>query len=54
MLQLNEIDEIWSHPMALRQCQAFINQHSTKKTVEKEDTAKSAALIKENKLKNIL
>ena len=50
---LDEINEIWSHPMALRQCQAFINQHSTKKTVEKEDTAKSAALIKENKLKNI-
>ena len=50
---LDEINEIWSHPMALRQCQAFINQHSTKKTVEKEDTAKSAALIKENKLKNV-
>ena len=50
---LDDISEIWSHPMALRQCQAFINQHSTKKTVEKEDTAKSAALIKENKLKNI-
>lgn len=52
-IQLNEIDEIWSHPMALRQCQAFINQNSTKKTVEKEDTAKSAAQIKENKLKHV-
>lgn len=52
-IKLHNVDEIWSHPMALRQCQAFINQHSTKKTVEKEDTAKSAALIKENKLKNV-
>lgn len=51
-VQLSDINEIWSHPMALRQCQAFLNDHPEIKSVEKEDTAKSAFLIKKHKLKN--
>ena len=50
-VQLSDINEIWSHPMALRQCQAFLNDHPEIKSVEKEDTAKSAFLIKKHQLK---
>ena len=49
---LSNINEIWSHPMALRQCQEFLNKYPKVKSVEKEDTAKSAYLIKKNQLKN--
>jgi prephenate dehydratase len=49
---IEKIKEIWSHPMALRQCQKFLNNHPNIKSVEKEDTAKSAAIIRENKLTN--
>ena len=49
---LSNINEIWSHPMALRQCQEFLNEYPKVKSVEKEDTAKSAYLIKKNQLKN--
>lgn len=48
----SDIKEIWSHPMALRQCQDFLNRHPKIKSVEKEDTAKSAFLIKKYNLKN--
>ena len=51
-VQLSNINEIWSHPMALRQCQDFLNKHPEIKSVEKEDTAKSAFLIKKHQLKN--
>tara|TARA_Y100000385_G_scaffold56233_1_gene53852 strand:- start:2620 stop:3459 length:840 start_codon:yes stop_codon:yes gene_type:complete len=51
-VQLSDINEIWSHPMALRQCQEFLNDHPEIKSVEKEDTAKSAFLIKKHQLKN--
>lgn len=50
--KIENINEIWSHPMALRQCQIFLNKHHQIKSVEKEDTAKSAAIIKENNLTN--
>ena len=49
---LSKINEIWSHPMALRQCQEFLNEYPKVKSIEKEDTAKSAYLIKKNQLKN--
>ncbi|MDG2343926.1 MAG: prephenate dehydratase [Flavobacteriales bacterium] len=49
---IEQIKEIWSHPMALRQCQSFLNNHPNIKSVEKEDTAKSAAIIRENQQTN--
>ena len=49
---LEDVQEIWSHPMALSQCQSFLNQYPNIKSVEKEDTAKSARIIKQKKLKN--
>ena len=47
-----DIQEIWSHPMALRQCQLFLNEYPNIKSVEKEDTAKSACIINQKKLTN--
>jgi len=49
----DNIKEIWSHPMALRQCQPFLDNHPQIKSVEKEDTAKSAKIIKENNLEHV-
>lgn len=44
-----DIKEVNSHPIALMQCQEFLNNHPTFKVVEAEDTAKSAEIIsKEN------
>ena len=51
-VKIDDIKEIWSHPMALLQCQEFLNRHPNIKSVEKEDTAKSAFEIKKNNLKN--
>lgn len=45
----DDIKEVNSHPIALMQCQDFLNSHPTFKVVEAEDTAKSAEIIsKEN------
>lgn len=49
----DNIKEIWSHPMALRQCQPFLDKHPQIKSVEKEDTAKSAKIIKEKNLEHV-
>lgn len=48
--QLSDIREIWSHPMALRQCNNFLKKHRQIKSVETVDTAKSAEIIKNKKL----
>ena len=51
--QLSDIKEIWSHPMALKQCSDFLKKHSNIKSVIREDTAKSAEIIKNNDLKHV-
>lgn len=43
---LDDIKEIWSHPMAIYQSQKFLNSRPFR-VIEKEDTAGSARLIKE-------
>lgn len=48
---MSDIVEVNSHPIALMQCQDFLNNFSRLKIVEKEDTALSAKEIAENKLK---
>ncbi|HIA35703.1 MAG TPA: hypothetical protein EYN89_02945 [Flavobacteriales bacterium] len=48
--QLSDIREIWSHPMALRQCNNFLKKHPHIRSVETEDTAKSAEIINARKL----
>lgn len=46
----DDIKEVNSHPIALMQCQDFLNSHPTFKVVEAEDTAKSAEIIKKENL----
>lgn len=45
--QLEDIQEVHSHPMALLQCADFLNQHGHWRLVETEDTALSAQRIRE-------
>ena len=47
---LDDIKEVNSHPMALRQCEQYLMQHPKMKMVETNDTAGSAKVIAEQKL----
>lgn len=44
-----EVDEVASHPMALLQCEKFLETLWPKRVVEKDDTASSALWIAENR-----
>ncbi len=48
-----DIYEVHSHPMALNQCLDFLRQYPHIRLVEKEDTALSAKLISDNKIKGV-
>lgn len=50
---INEIKEVYSHPMALLQCKTFFKQYPHIKLVEDKDTAEVSQRIRENKLKGI-
>ncbi len=50
---INDIRQIRSHPIALSQCMAFLNHYPDITLVESDDTAGSARLISEKKLKKI-
>ncbi|MBN2520086.1 MAG: prephenate dehydratase [Bacteroidales bacterium] len=50
---INDIKEVYSHPMAILQCQDFFEQYPHIKSIDSADTALSAKDIKENKLKGI-
>lgn len=47
---IEDITEVNSHPMALRQCEEFLHQYPHMKVAEAFDTAGSAKMIAENKL----
>ena len=47
----DSISEVHSHPVALMQCRQFLTGHPLLKAVEAEDTAGSAALISNNRLR---
>lgn len=49
-VDLHQIKEVNSHPMALMQCTEFLDTLPNVKLVEKDDTAGSARWIKENNL----
>lgn len=51
--KMSDIREIRSHPIALAQCMAFLNEHPGITLVESEDTAASARQIKELQLKGV-
>ena len=48
---IEEIDEVFSHPMALLQCKSFFKKHPHIRLVESEDTAEEALNISKNQLK---
>ena len=50
---LNDINEVYSHPMALLQCKEFFKNHPHIKLVEDKDTAEVAERIQKNQLKGI-
>jgi len=50
---INDIKQIRSHPIALAQCMTFLNQYPDITLVESDDTAGSARMISEHRLKKI-
>ncbi len=50
---INDIKEVWSHPMALLQCKEFFKNHPHIKLVEDVDTAEVAKRIAKENLKSI-
>lgn len=51
-VQLSDIKEVHSHPMALLQCIGYLEQHHSWKLVETDDTALSARYIHRHKSKH--
>lgn len=47
---IEDINEVHSHPIALMQCEDFLDEHKHLKAVEAEDTALAAKDIAENKI----
>ena len=50
---IEDIKEVYSHPMALLQCKEFFRKHPHIKLVEDKDTADVAKRIQEQKLKDV-
>jgi prephenate dehydratase len=50
---INEIEEVYSHPMALLQCKEFFKKHPHIKLVEDKDTAEVAERIHLKQLKGV-
>jgi len=50
---LSDIEEVYSHPMALLQCKEFFKKHPHIKLVEDKDTAEVAQRIQKKQLKGI-
>lgn len=50
---IEDIHEVYSHPMALLQCKKFFKQYPHIKMVEDKDTAEVAQRIQEKQLKNV-
>jgi len=50
---IHDIKQIRSHPIALAQCMTFLNQYPEITLVESDDTAGSAKLISEHRLRKI-
>ena len=52
--KIEDIKEVYSHPMALLQCANFFENHPHIKLIEDKDTAEVARRIHKNKLKGIV
>jgi len=51
--KIEDIKEVWSHPMALLQCRKFFRSYPHIKLVEEKDTAQMAKIIHQKQLKGI-
>ena len=51
--KIEDINEVWSHPMAINQCRAFLRKQPHIKLIEASDTAEVARLIQKKQLKGI-
>ncbi len=51
--KIEELKEVYSHPMAIAQCKQFFHQYPHIHLVEAEDTALSAKMIADGKMENI-
>lgn len=52
-VKIEDLKEVYSHPVAIAQCQKFFQKYPHIKLVESEDTALSAKRVKDGQLKNI-
>ncbi len=50
---IQDIKEVWSHPIAIQHCKQFFKDHPDIKIIEERDTASVAKYIKDNNLKGI-
>jgi prephenate dehydratase len=50
---LEDIKEVWSHPMALLQCRKFFRDRPNIKLIEEKDTAEVAKRINEQQIKGV-
>jgi len=51
--KIENINEVWSHPMAINQCREFLRKYPKIKLVEETDTANVAKLIQQQQLKGV-
>jgi len=51
--KIDDIKEVWSHPMALLQCRKFFRNYPHIKLVEEKDTAEMAKIIQQRQLSGI-
>ncbi len=52
-VKIEDVNEVYSHPMAILQCQKFFEKYPHIKLIESIDTALSAKAIADKKLKNV-
>ncbi len=50
---LQDIKEVWSHPMAILQCRKFFRNHPNIKLIEEKDTAEVAQRIQKENIKGV-
>jgi prephenate dehydratase len=50
---MDDITEVWSHPMAINQCRVFFRKYPHIKLIEESDTAEVARIIQKKQLKGI-
>jgi prephenate dehydratase len=51
--KMEDLEAVWSHPMALLQCEDFLADHPQLVSVEKRDTASSAKEISDRQIKRV-